>query len=328
MRDWRRALLWAGVAALILAAAYVAYASWRVGSAADAILRVGTPLAQGQGMPPPERPEDIGYAGDPAQAFGLAFETAEVATELGPAPAWLVEPETGAGPPGADSRWAIVVHGIGGRRENGYRFLPVLRAAGLPTLLISYRNDEDAPASPEGYYALGLTEWHDLEAAVALAGERGAESVVLVAESMGGGIVGQFLRNSELAAEVDAIVLDAPMLDFPDTLSAMIGRLGAPLPRTVTRGALWLSSLRLPIDLSQAAVTGEFVAFPGPLFVSHGANDRIVPVATSDRLVDERTSPTEYLRTPADHIFSWKQDPVRYDAALLAFLQSLLPRGE
>lgn len=321
MRGWRRWLFRGAVAALLIAIVYVAYGSWRVAGLVDAILRVGSPIAQGEGAPAPERPEDIGYAGDPAKAFRYPFEDVAVESELGPMPAWLISPATGVG-----TRWAIFVHGIGGRRENGYRFLPTLRAAGLTTLMISYRNDPEATPSPNGLYSLGLTEWRDLEAAVRLAKAKGATGVVLVAESMGGGIVGQFLRHSDLAADIDAIVLDAPMLDLPATLSALVGRLGVPLPKTVTAGALWLTNWRYPIKLSEALVIGDYVAFAGPLFLSHGAGDRIVPVATSDRLADERAGPTEYLRTEADHILSWKEGPRRYDAALDAFLASLQPR--
>ncbi|MGE0500010.1 MAG: alpha/beta hydrolase [Rhizobiaceae bacterium] len=287
----RKLVKWLLGAALVLAGAYVGYGSWQVAALVDKILRVGSPIAQGEGAPVPERPEDIGYVGDPDAAFSYPFEIVDLATELGTASAWLIPPDGMTG-----KRWAIIVHGIGGRRENGYRFLPTLRAADLPVLMMSYRNDEEAPASPNGLYSLGLTEWRDLEAAVSLAGERGGGRVLLVAESMGGGIVGQFLRNSQLANRVDAIVLDAPMVDLPATLSALVGRLGIPLPRTLTQGALWLTTWRYPIDLTDAVVIEDYVAFAGPLFVSHGSGDRIVPVATSDRLVDKRTGPTEYLR--------------------------------
>ena len=51
--------------------------------------------------------------------------------------------------------------------------------------------------------------------------------------------------------------------------------------------------------------------------------DRIVPVASSDHLAANRPHPTEYLRTEADHIQSWKADPDTYDAALSAFLDTL-----
>lgn len=318
MRGLRK---WAGFAlitVLFVLLAYLVYASWRVTGLLDTILRVGSPIAQGHDAPAAAGPSDIGYVGDPKAAFGYAVENLEIASDIGPMPAWLV-------PAGdtASSTWAIFVHGIGGRRENGYRFLPVLHEAGLPVLMLAYRNDEGAPPSPDGLYALGLTEWRDLDVAVGLARERGAKRIVLVAESMGGAIVGQFLRHSDKTGVISAMVLDAPMIDLAPTLSSLIGRLNVPLPSLVTRGSLWLAARRYPIDLSQAAVTDELAAYSGPMFLSHGAGDRIVPVATSDDLVKRRAAPTEYLRTEADHILSWKEDPARYEAALRGFLASL-----
>src|SRR5262245_56359533 len=119
MSRWRKALVWAAPAALILVSAYLAFVSWQVVGVVDNILRVGTPIAQGAGTAKPERAEDIGYVGDPYTAFDYQFERVMIETELGLSPAWLIEPESVSG-----ARLAIFVHGIGGRRENGYRFLP------------------------------------------------------------------------------------------------------------------------------------------------------------------------------------------------------------
>lgn len=294
---------------------YLGYGSWVTAQSLRGILTVGGPTIQGDGWPAPQSPADIGYVGDPKAAYGYDFEDVEIETELGVSPAWLV--------PAADaaaSRWAIVVHGIGGRRENGYRFLPVLHDAGLPTLIITYRNDDGAQLSPDGLYAFGLTEWHDLDAAMQYAFDHGADDLVIVAESMGGGIAGQALLQSELADRIAAIVLDAPAVDFPAIVVEQVARLGLPLAPILARGGLWLSTLELPINIGSATTTTVFAEFAGPMFISHGEADCVVPVATSDALVERRDAPTEYLRTKADHIQSWKEDPARYNAALRAFL--------
>jgi pimeloyl-ACP methyl ester carboxylesterase len=311
-----------GLAAIALVAfgGFLSYASNQAANFLAQSLTVGGETAQGSGWPAPERPEDIGYVGDPQAAFGYQFEDIALPTDIGDMPAWLVPPAEGM--ENAD-RWAIFVHGIGGRRENGYRFLPVLHDAGLPVLMLAYRNDEGAPAAPEGVYAFGLTEWRDLDAAVGYAVANGAGSVVLVAESMGGGIVGQFLRRSERAQRVAAIVLDAPAIDFPGVMLDQMRRLGVPLAPLVGRGGTWLFAWRTGVDFGDAVVAGPLAGFTGPLFLSHGSADRLVPVATSDWLARERRSPTEYLRTEADHILSWKEDPARYDAALSGFLATV-----
>jgi uncharacterized protein len=316
----RRRVRGAVVAVIVAAAIFFAIGSWLTASNLEATLRVGAAMAQGSGWPAPQGPADIGFVGDPRSAYGFDFEDVPVRTDLGDAPAWFVPPAPATS---ATNTWIIFVHGIGGRRENGYRFLPTLREAGLPTLLISYRNDEGAPAAPNGFYAFGLDEWHDLDAAVNLALDRGAQSVVLLGESMGGGIVGQFLRRSDHADRVKAIVLDAPAVDFSAVMIAEMRRMNIPLARLLARGGIWLTALRSGLDFADADVTEEFASFAGPLFISHGRADGIVPVTTSDHLVSQRRALTDYLRTGANHIQSWKENPARYDAALLAFLRSL-----
>ena len=321
-----RLVRWITATAVVAATAFLAYGSWRTGEVLDRLLKAGSPTVQNYRWPEQETPADIGFVGDPQAAFGYAFEDVALDTDIGPMPAWLVLPEPATA---RSDVWVVVVHGIGGRRENGYRFLPILRDAGLPTMLIAYRNDRDAPLSAEGYYAFGLTEWRDVEAAVRHALSNGAGSVILLGESMGGGIVGQFLRRSDLRDRVSALLFDAPALDFPSILQAQMRRAGAPLPHVLGPGGMLLFGLRTGIDIADTDVVATIVDFGGPVFVSHGAGDRIVPVATTDGMVKRRTGVTEYLRTGADHILSFREDPERYRAALSAFLRTVAPaRGE
>ena len=119
---------------------------------------------------------------------------------------------------------------------------------------------------------------------------------------------------------VSAIVLDAPALNFGATAAYRIAAMRMPLAPVIAAGGVWLSGFLLPIRLGDANVSDVLAGFAGPLFLSHGDRDRVVPVSGSDALAARRTDVTEYLRTTADHIQSWKIDPVRYDAALAAFL--------
>ena len=160
----------------------------------------------------------MGYRGDPEQAFGLPFQSVSVDTPGGPAPAWLIPPAANAAPDGSA---AIFVHGIGGAREDGYPYLRALHEAGLPVLLITYRNDPEAPRAPDGLRLFGLTEWEDLDAAALWLQARGARKIVLVGASMGGGIVGQFLaplgRHREQGPR--------PALDIDPAVGARCARL-------------------------------------------------------------------------------------------------------
>ncbi len=315
----RKLITWILGGATLLVCGYLVVGSWQGARILEQTLRVGAATAQNSGWPAPQRPEDIGYEGDPNAAFGYSFETVGIDGELGSMPAWLVP----AASSDSAEPWAIFVHGIGGRRENGYRFLPTLHEAGLPVLLISYRNDSDAPADPSGLYAFGLTEWRDLEAAVNYAMAAGAPSVIIVAESMGGGIAGQFLQRSDSAAAVSAVVLDAAANDFAGIVAAQMQQMKLPLAPWLAQGALWFSGITAPIRLADAETVGTFAAFDGPLFLSHGSTDRVVPVSSSDALVAQRQDVTSYFRTEADHIQSWHADPARYDANLSAFLSAV-----
>src|SRR5690606_16238222 len=117
------------------------------------------------------------------------------------------------------------VHGIDGLRQSALRPLPTIVDAGLPTLIISYRNDADAPPSPNGLFALGETEWQDLESAAQYALSRGATEFVLYGDSMGGSIVTQFMHQSEHADKVVGMVLDAPVLNWSGVLQNQADRL-------------------------------------------------------------------------------------------------------
>lgn len=305
--------LLATIACLIIG--YITIGGWVVYRGIDTVTTVGAMAAQ---APPPTSPPtsayDLAYVGDPGVALGLAFSAVAVPTDLGPAPAWLVP-----SPHAPADMAAIYVHGIAGRRENGYRALHALHAAGLPTLLITYRNDEGAPRSPDGRYHLGLTEWRDLDAAVSFMRARGIRRILLVGESMGGGIVGQFLIHSDQIDAIAGIILEAPALDAPAVVNRIARTIGFPVTKPLAPVALGLLSMRGGPDLAPARSIDAVARFPRPLMLIHGTGDRIVPVGISDALLRARFGATTYLQTHADHLLSWQEEPARYDAELRAF---------
>ena len=312
---WRSLGLTVAIALLV----YFAAAGYLMSRFAAGLLTVG-PLAEM--LEPERRPDDplaLGYRGDPGAALGLDFDTVEIETELGVAEAWHV-------PADADGDLAaIYVHGIAGAREDGYRHLSMLNAAGIPVLLIGYRNDPGGPADPTGYYGFGLTEWPDLEAAVAEMQGRGHDRLLVVAESMGGAILGQFLRRSDRAGAVVAVALDSPAVALTGVLRHLAEEARLPLPGAVAQVGLTILDWRKPIDYRAADVGDIFAAFSGPLFVAHGTGDRIVPAATTDAMLAARQGTSVAHRTEADHLLSFDAGPDAYRAAFDAFL-GLIPR--
>ena len=250
------------------------------------------------------------WTGDPRSALGLDFRDVEVEGELGAMPAWMVD--------GDGSTWVLFVHGIDGLRQSGLRPLSTIRHVGLPTLLISYRNDEGAPASANGLFSLGEREWADLDAAADYALSQGAERFVLYGDSMGGSIVTRFMHESAHADRVVAMVLDAPVLDWGHVIDGQAERLhlGAlsPLVRQVVqwRGDLSLTALD---ELDQTSVFDSV-----PVLVFQGLADPLVPHSDSEDFA--RALPLgRYVPVPdAGHIQSWNVDPEGYAAHLTDFL--------
>jgi dipeptidyl aminopeptidase/acylaminoacyl peptidase len=273
------------------------------------------------GPPPPPGVEAMldaaAFEPDPA-ARGLKFREVEVAAPLGPCPAWFV--------PGADDdrgdTWAVLVHGRGGPRREALRILPALHALGLPALVVSYRNDPEAPASPDGRYHLGDTEWLDLEAAMTHAVAAGARRFVLVGWSMGAAIIGALLSRSELAARVAALVWDAPLVDWRATLrqQARIRRLPPALTEVTTR----VACRRIGIDFDRFDLRAHPPAVRPPTLLIHTTGDSAVPVQPTRTLATVGPAlgwPMTYLEVPdAEHTAAWNADPAAYEDAVTRFL--------
>jgi len=255
------------------------------------------------------------YAGDPRQALGLPFAEVEVPDRLGPMPAWLV-------PAARGDTWAIVVHGINGTPQVGLRMVPALHRAGLPTLLITYREDFGAPPSPDGLHHMGLTEWRDLAAAARFALRHGARRLILAGYSMGGAIVTQFMERSPLAPRVAGLVLDAPVLDWRRTLEFNAIEKG--LPGFAALPLEWAVGVRIDADWSSLDALQHADDLQLPILLFHGTDDRVVPIATSDELAAELPRWVAYHRVPqAGHVESWNVAPRLYERRLETFLAAL-----
>jgi alpha-beta hydrolase superfamily lysophospholipase len=254
------------------------------------------------------------WAGDPTADFGIPSTTVPIDGELGPMPAWFV--------PGRERTWAIVVHGINSTPQTGLRVVPALHRAGLPTLLITYREDLGAPPSPDGFHHMGLTEWRDLGAAARYALAHGAERLVLVGYSMGGAVVAQFMQRSPLAPEVAGLVLDAPVLDWQSVLSFNATEMG--FPSFLSRPVEWAIGARIDADWESLDAIDHPEAFQLPILLFHGTEDDVVPTSTSDEFAAELPRWVTYFRVPeAGHTEEWNVHHRLYEWRLSAFLKRL-----
>lgn len=313
-----RVVTFLSVLVAVAFAAYVGITGYFLAHGAAGLLKVGNISAALATADTPTDPLALGYRGDPLQALSLPFQTISIDTPLGATKAWLVPAA------GAEVGRAIYVHGIAGAREDGYRALSILHEAGWSVLLITYRNDPDAPVSTDGNYGFGLSEWPDLEAAVAQMAPNESDRVLVVAESMGGAILGQFLKQSPLAQRVKAVALDSPAISFRAVIDHLSTRGGKPLHGLIAWAATQMLPFKVAVPIGDAEVLDVYAAFAGPMFLAHGNADRIVPIGPSQTLSAARSAPTKTLWTEADHLGSYAEDPDAYRTAFKDFL-SLIP---
>ena len=202
----------------------------------------------------------------------------------------------------------------------GYIRSPVLHDLRIPALFITYRNDEGQPRDPGGIHQFGAIEWHDLHAAVEYArAQLGAEKVVLIGISMGGGVIVKFLYESPSASAVSGVVLDSPVLDFKSTVDHGARRLH--LPSFVTAPMKWIASLRFGVDWGAMDYLRDADRLQIPILLIHGENDGQVPIETSNKLANLRSDIVTYSVYPnTPHGGSWNVDSQRYERELKDFL--------
>jgi alpha-beta hydrolase superfamily lysophospholipase len=258
------------------------------------------------------------------EQLGVPWEEVRIQTTLGVVPAWEVPAD------GFDSpRWAVLVHGRRTVRQEVLRAVPVFRDAGWSTLLVSYRDDGEAPQSNAPKYGLEDAEWLDVESAILYALDQGAREIVLVGWSMGGAIVLQTAMRSRLASVISGVVLDSPVLDFAESLLHQGD--ASRLPAPVRRGALSLVGSRLgplltgqdePFDTRGVEVVARVADLDVPVLLLHSEDDGIAPIGVSRRLAGERPDLVTLVPfTTARHTKLWNHDRERWEGAVRAWLE-------
>lgn len=262
-----------------------------------------------------------GWYYDEPDQLHIAYDEVFVETQAGPCPAWLF--------PGGDT-WVIQVHGRGTTRAEGLRAVPVLHASGATTMLVSYRNDGDAPRTSAGSYALGMTEWRDVDAAVGYALAHGAARVVVMGWSMGGAIALQLALNGTHRDAIVGLILESPVVDWRTVLGFQARQLRLPAPvAAMAMGALgqrWAGRLTgsdTTIRFDSLDLVRRADELQHPMLILHSDDDGFVPSSASHRLHAARPDLVtfETFRT-ARHTKLWNFDQERWEGAIARWLDA------
>lgn len=260
--------------------------------------------------------------------LGLAVQEQQIPIEGGAAPAWFFP---GSGVNG-ERLTAILIHGRGATRAECLRAVPALQGLGFSCLVISYRNDGEAPATVDGRYALGDTEWFDVEAAILHALAAGAEGIVLVGFSMGGAIALQTTDRSVNARHIRALVLDGPVINWVDVLAhhaqlhripPHVGRFGQWL--LTNKAGRWMTGLASPLNLKSMDWVERADQLRTPTLIIHSADDEFVPYGPSAALAEANPEMVTLERfTVARHTKEFNVDPERWNKAVTGWLERTL----
>jgi pimeloyl-ACP methyl ester carboxylesterase len=246
--------------------------------------------------------------------LGLPIQTVQVSDPLGSMPAYYV--------PGKLNTWAIVVHGQNDFLQADLRSFPPLAQLGMPVLGISYRNDLNAPPSPDGLDHLGYTEWQDLQAGVQYAMQHGAKHIVLYGFSQGGDIVEMFMHHSTYASSVQAIVLDSPVLDWRSTLNFQAASRG--LPAIFADAAELVTTIRTGVNFNTLDQLDQKQG-KTPILLFQGTADTTTPPSVSTTFAQQHPDiVTYYPVTGANHVQSWNLNSQLYDSRVDTFLSKVL----
>lgn len=264
-----------------------------------------------------------GWYFDSPDQVRVAYRDELIGTSVGPSPAWAFDA------PYADT-WVIQIHGRGTTRAECLRAVPVFHDAGISSLLVSYRNDGEAPRSRAGAYALGATEWRDVDSAIGFLRRKGVRRIVLMGWSMGGAIALQVAVNSAHRDLIRGIILESPVIDWRTVLGhqARMHRIPAPVA-DLTIGTLshpWATratggDLAIPFDrLDMVARSAELRQ---PMLLLHSDDDGFVPSDASHLLAQARPDLVEmHTFATARHTKLWNFDQQRWTSAISQWLRS------
>ena len=228
--------------------------------------------------------------------------------------AWLI-------PGGSD--WIISVHGRKANRGECLRVAPLLNNLGFSNLIISHETDKPPAGLGIRRSNLGLTEWKEVESAVAFAIKNGAKSVTLYGWSLGSLFIGEYLKRKSPEVQIAKVIFDSPLLDFPSTIRLQSMNAGY----SPEFGALVLEKLKSSLilrilDLRRKEAPDLIHNLNTPCLVFYSQLDGYVSMSRIDEFQSSNTNAHLEHFVGARHCRLYNQDSVRYEKAISDFLRA------
>lgn len=264
------------------------------------------------------RPDHYIHCHDPA-VMGLPFEDVRFSASDGlKTSGWLVAPgdpgnaEKTAGPSfSGPPRVVIFVHGHGGSRNEGLRYVPALSRAGVYSLLFDLRGIHEQAT-------MGYAEVRDVKGAISFVREKLAtDRIGLLGFSMGGATV---LRTSARDDRVRAAISSSAFASAVDVL-VEAGRRDFSLPRfPLVDFGIWLADIRGGMELARVRPEEDIARIEIPLLLAHCERDPYVEFSHFQRLRGAAPSQTLFYVADCDkHARVWNSDPGAVDAMVTQF---------
>lgn len=227
-------------------------------------------------------------------------------------------------------RAAIVVHGkdsnrIAGENRTGEKIADFLIADGYDVLLFDLRGHGESDGDR---FSLGYLERRDVAAAIDYVSGRGVreDRIALIGISMGAGTV---LQTLLLRPNVGAVVADSAYADARTLVGENLEQV-AGVPGWFTPGVLFFSNVVFGLDGDQVRPIDVVRANPDRpfLFIHCDADELIAMHHPRELLAASASKASElWVATGCQHAWAFNKYPAEYQARLLAFLDSQIPRS-
>jgi hypothetical protein len=258
--------------------------------------------------------DSFAFPGDPS-ILGVDFEMVTYPAPLGDLEAWYV--------PGDAETWIVAVHGRNADRTEFLRLIDAVKDLDNPILVVTYRNDENAPATDDSLILAGQREWEDVGAAVDFAQSQGARGVVVYGASLGGSLALSYAMESPPDV-VRGLILEAPVADLREIVRLRSGEalpVGGPVGDSILAVGRLFVWLRTGLDFDRVDYIDRARELDMAVLWFHGTEDTGVPFTVAEQFREARPDLVELHPIPdAVHVRAWNEDPEGFKSTVTDFL--------